>query len=54
MSSAVRWTMPAATAVLLVSFLVWARGHSRHRGDGVGSLPPADQVCALPAALPRG
>jgi hypothetical protein len=38
MSTAIRWVVAVAAAVLIVCLLGWARGEKHHRGDEVGSL----------------
>jgi hypothetical protein len=37
MSSAPRWVIVLALVLIIVGFLVWARGRPHHRGDEVGS-----------------
>ena len=37
MRTALRWVLAAASIVLVICLLGWARGDDHHRGDEIGS-----------------
>lgn len=50
MSTAAKWTLVGAIAVLVLGLLVFARGAEHHRGDEIGTAGNRPSVSTGPTA----